>query len=79
MTEHGLGLSQPEGKLFNEEDVVYRTGKTMNNMFYLVSVGHDQDQLVIEALDGVRGKRVNLRLEWSSASPISYEDAETLV
>ena len=59
--------------------MVYRTGKTMNNMFYLVSVGHDQDQLVIEALDGVRGKRVNLRLEWSSASPISYEDAETLV
>ena len=79
MTEHGLGLSQPEGKLFNEEDVVYRTGKTMNNMFYLVSVGHDQDQLVIEALDGVWGKRVKLRLEWSRASPISYEDAVTLV
>lgn len=79
MTEHGLGLSQAEGNTFNEDDVVYRTGKTMNNMFYLVSVGHDQEQLLVEALDGVRGKRVHLRLEWNSASPISYEDAETLV
>lgn len=79
VTEKGLGLQQTEGKPFNEEDVVYRTGKTMNNVFYLVSVGHDADQLLIEAQDGVRGQRVNLRMEWSGANTITYEDAQSLV
>ena len=60
-------------------DVQYRTGKSIRETFYLISIGFQGDQLVIEAADQKTGQKLISRLEWSgNAKTLKTADADEL-
>lgn len=54
VTDEGLHTRKAKDSLLLREHVVFRTGKVLNDRFYIISVGCDTEQVIIDAYDKER-------------------------
>lgn len=64
----------------HDEEVILRTSATIKERFYLISIGHQSGNMIIEALDKAREIRLCLKLAKQLADThIGQDEANKLV
>lgn len=77
ITDNGLEVRRAEKGVIKDDNVVYRTGKSMKGSFYFVAIGFNHGQLVIEAYDKQKEQRLVLRLDWSNTVEQKLTESES--
>ena len=64
----------------HDEEVILRTSATIKDRFYLISIGHQNGNMIIEALDKARVIRLWLKhSKYSADTHLGQEEANKLV
>ena len=64
----------------HDEEVILRTSATIKDRFYLISIGHQNGNMIIEALDKAREIRLWLKhSKYSADTNLGQEEANKLV
>ena len=64
----------------HDEEVIVRTSATIKDRFYLISIGQQNGNMIVEALDKAREIRLWLKLaKYSADTHIGQEEANKLV
>ena len=58
---------------------MFRTGKSIQGSFYIVSLGLINSLLIVDAYDKANEKNLLLRLEWNSKTELLQKDACKLI
>ena len=58
---------------------MFRTGKSIQDSFYIVSLGLINSLLIVDAYDKANEKNLVLRLEWNSKTELLQKDACKLI
>lgn len=75
ITDQGLILKKASQVVIKEQNIVLRIGRTLQGRFYLISVGCENNQLIIDAYDSRKDQHLVLRSDWGSQTKLVSAEA----